>query len=30
MHALDLEKLRQPGITFWSAWEARCFSAAPR
>jgi len=21
MHALDLEKLRQPGITFWSAWE---------
>ncbi len=21
VHALDLEKLRQPGITFWSAWE---------
>ena len=21
MHALDLEKLRQPGITFWSAWD---------
>lgn len=20
-HALDLEALRQPGITFWSAWE---------
>ena len=23
VHALDLEKLRQPGITFWSAWEGR-------
>ncbi|MCM3601874.1 GNAT family N-acetyltransferase [Robertmurraya korlensis] len=21
IHALDLEKLRQPDITFWSAWE---------
>ena len=21
VHALDLEKLRQPVITFWSAWE---------
>lgn len=21
VHALDLAKLRQPGITFWSAWE---------
>ncbi|MEC5217589.1 putative acetyltransferase [Actimicrobium sp. GrIS 1.19] len=21
VHALDLEKLRQPGITFWSAWK---------
>jgi putative acetyltransferase len=21
VHALDLEKLRHPGITFWSAWE---------
>jgi putative acetyltransferase len=21
VHALDLEKLRMPGITFWSAWE---------
>ena len=21
IHALDLEKLREPGITFWSAWE---------
>lgn len=21
VHALDLEKLRAPGITFWSAWE---------
>ena len=21
VHALDLEKLRTPGITFWSAWE---------
>lgn len=21
VHALDLEALRQPGITFWSAWE---------
>lgn len=21
VHALDLDKLRQPGITFWSAWE---------
>ncbi|WP_026695586.1 GNAT family N-acetyltransferase [Peribacillus kribbensis] len=21
MHALNLEKLREPGITFWSAWE---------
>jgi putative acetyltransferase len=21
VHALDLEKLRQPGITFWTAWE---------
>ena len=21
IHALDLEKLRQPNITFWSAWE---------
>ena len=21
VHALDLGKLRQPGITFWSAWE---------
>lgn len=21
VHALDLERLRQPGITFWSAWE---------
>ena len=21
IHALDLEKLRAPGITFWSAWE---------
>lgn len=20
-HALDLERLREPGITFWSAWE---------
>ena len=20
MHALDLESLRAPGITFWSAW----------
>ena len=23
VHALDLEKLRRPGITFWSAWEGR-------
>ena len=23
VHALDLEKLRQPGITFWSAWEGQ-------
>jgi len=22
VHALDLNKLRQPGITFWTAWEA--------
>jgi len=22
VHALDLEKLREPGITFWSAWES--------
>jgi putative acetyltransferase len=21
VHALDLEKLRQPGITFWSVWD---------
>ena len=21
VHALDLGKLRQPGISFWSAWE---------
>ncbi len=21
VHALDVEKLRQPGITFWSAWD---------
>jgi putative acetyltransferase len=21
VHALDIEELRQPGITFWSAWE---------
>ena len=21
VHALDVEKLRKPGITFWSAWE---------
>jgi putative acetyltransferase len=21
IHALDLEKLRQPGITFWSVWQ---------
>ena len=21
MHALDIDALRQPGITFWSAWE---------
>jgi len=21
VHALDIEKLRQPGISFWSAWE---------
>jgi putative acetyltransferase len=21
VHALDLDRLRQPGITFWSAWE---------
>ncbi|TSA13733.1 MAG: GNAT family N-acetyltransferase [Betaproteobacteria bacterium] len=21
VHALDIEKLRQPGVTFWSAWE---------
>ena len=21
MHALDLDALRQPGITFWTAWE---------
>jgi putative acetyltransferase len=21
VHALDLDKLRQPGITFWSAWD---------
>ena len=21
VHALDLDKLRQPGITFWTAWE---------
>jgi putative acetyltransferase len=21
VHALDLEKLRKPGITFWSAWD---------
>jgi len=21
VHALDLDKLRQPGVTFWSAWE---------
>ena len=21
MHALDIEALRQPGITFWTAWE---------
>src|SRR5258705_13690749 len=21
VHALDLEKLRKPGITFWSGWE---------
>lgn len=21
VHALDLERLRKPGITFWSAWE---------
>ena len=21
VHALDLDKLRQPGISFWSAWE---------
>ena len=21
VHALDLEKLRQPGITFWTAWD---------
>lgn len=23
VHALDLEQLRAPGITFWSAWEGR-------
>jgi putative acetyltransferase len=23
IHALDLEKLRRPEITFWSAWEGR-------
>jgi putative acetyltransferase len=23
VHALDLEKLRQPGITFWTAWEGQ-------
>jgi len=22
VHALDLEKLRKPEITFWSAWES--------
>jgi putative acetyltransferase len=21
VHALDLDQLRQPGVTFWSAWE---------
>lgn len=21
VHALDIEKLRQPGVSFWSAWE---------
>lgn len=23
VHALDLDSLRQPGITFWSAWEGQ-------
>jgi putative acetyltransferase len=23
VHALDLEKLRAPGITFWTAWDAK-------
>jgi hypothetical protein len=30
VHALDLDKLRQPGITFWTAWDGRCCSAAAR
>ena len=30
VHALDLENLRKPGITFWSAWKARsCWVAVP-
>jgi putative acetyltransferase len=23
VHALDMERLRQPGITFWTAWEGQ-------
>ena len=24
IHALDIEALRQPEITFWTAWESAC------
>lgn len=27
VHALDLAKLRQPGITFWSAWDGEQLAA---
>jgi putative acetyltransferase len=26
MHALDLEKLRKPGITFWSVWDGNALA----
>jgi hypothetical protein len=28
VHALDLEELRSPDITFWSAWESAEFAPA--
>jgi putative acetyltransferase len=30
VHALDLDALRQPGITFWTVWDGSVRSAAAR